>query len=310
MRWLEISVRVPTELADNIAEILSRYTPNGIAYDYGPMEADDADWERPRRPPPVLTVRAYLPMVGDWETARQRIEEGFWHLRQILPFPPPQFRELDETSWEEAWKAHYDVLRVGPFVIKPSWRTARLEPGDVLIELDPGMAFGTGTHPTTRMCLQTLAEWLRPGDRILDLGTGSGILAIAAARRGAGRVWALDIDPVAVQVARENRTRNGVVNRVEVLQGSLAEARALGEQFDGIVVNIVAPVIGRFCGEGIADLLRPGGWIVVSGFFHGEQEEMVRQALEAAGLAVTRRWAEESWVALGAQRRMRAGYTP
>ncbi|WP_376789881.1 50S ribosomal protein L11 methyltransferase [Thermoflexus sp.] len=303
MRWLEISVRVPTELADNIAEVLSRYAPHGIAYDYGPIETDDTDWERPRLPPPILTLRVYLPMTGDWETARQRIEEGLWHLRQVLPFPPPQFRELDETMWEEAWKAHYDVLRVGPFVIRPSWRTARLEPGDLLIELDPGMAFGTGTHPTTRMCLQAIAEWVRAGDRVLDLGTGSGILAIAAARRGAARVWALDVDPVAVQVAQENMIRNRVADRVVVMRGSLEEARALGERFDGVVANIVAPVICSFCERGIVELLQPRGWLVVSGFFHGEQEEAVRRALEATGLTVTRRWIEESWVALGARRR-------
>ncbi|MER3400366.1 MAG: 50S ribosomal protein L11 methyltransferase [Thermoflexus sp.] len=302
MRWLEISVQVPTELADPIAEVLSRYVPHGIAFDYGPPPAVETDWERPPPPPPVLTVRAYLPMTEGWEAARHRIEEGFWHLRQILPFPPPEFRVIDETAWEEAWKAHYDVLRVGSFVIKPSWREAALRPGELLIELDPGMAFGTGTHPTTRLCLQALAEWLEPGSRILDLGTGSGILAIAAARKGAAVVWALDIDPVAVRVAQENVRRNGVADRVHVREGSLEAARALGEPFDGILANILAPVIVRLCAEGLGDRVRPGGWVVASGFFAGEQEEAVGQAMAAAGLRVRARWEEDGWVALGARK--------
>ncbi len=302
MQWLEIAVTAPMEAAEAIAEVLSRYAPHGVAFDYGPVPAEEPDWERPALPRDTLTVLAYLPMTAGWEDARQRIEEGLWHLCQILPFPPPRFRVLEEEEWAEAWKAHYDVLRVGPFVIRPTWRRAELRPGDLLIELDPGMAFGTGTHPTTRLCLQALAEWLRPGERILDLGTGSGILAIAAARCGAGWVWALDIDPVAVQVARENMQRNGVADRVEATQGSLAEALARGERFDGILANILAPVIVQFCEQGLGALLRPGGWAIVSGFLSGEQEAAVRRALEGAGLAVCGRWSEEDWVALGARR--------
>lgn len=302
MQWFEIAVTAPLEAAEAIAEVLSRYAPHGVAFDYGPIAPEEADGEHPPAPPPTLTVLAYLPMVEGWEEARRRIEEGLWHLSQILPFPPPRFRVLEEAEWAEAWKAHYDVLRVGPFVIQPSWRQADLRPGEVRIELDPGMAFGTGTHPTTRLCLQALAEWLRPGERILDLGTGSGILAIAAALRGAAWVWALDIDPVAVQVARENVQRNGVADRVTVDQGSLAEALRRGEPFDGILANILAPVIRRFCEEGLGALLRPGGWAIVSGFFAGEQEESVRTALEGAGLQVCGRWVEAGWVALGARR--------
>lgn len=302
IRWLEIAVAAPTEAAEAIAEVLSRYVPHGVAFDYGPISAEEGDWEHPPLPRDTLTVLAYLPIVEGWEEARQRVEEGLWHLSQILPFPPPRFRVIDEEEWAEAWKAHYDVLRVGPFVIRPTWRPAELRPGELLIELDPGMAFGTGAHPTTRLCLRALAEWLRPGERVLDLGTGSGILAIAAARRGAARVWALDIDPVAVRVARENVRRNGLSDRVEVGQGSLEEALARGECFDGILANILAPVIRRFCEQGLSALLRPGGWAVVSGFLEGEQEASVREALEAAGLRVCGRWAEADWVALGARK--------
>lgn len=299
-RWLEISVTAPVEAAEAIAEVLARYTPHGVAFDYGPPPTGEADWERPPLPRDTLTVLAYLPMAGEWEEARRRVEEGLWHLSQILPFPPPRFRVIDEEEWSEAWKAHYDVLRVGPFVIRPTWREAELRPGEVLIELDPGMAFGTGTHPTTRLCLLALAEWLQTGERILDLGTGSGILAIAAARRGASWVWALDIDPVAVRVAQENVQRNGVADRVEVARGSLEEALARGEPFDGILANILAPVIRRFCEQGLSALLRPGGWVIASGFLCGEQEASVREAMEAAGLRVCRRWVEADWVALGA----------
>ncbi|HIC93869.1 MAG TPA: 50S ribosomal protein L11 methyltransferase, partial [Anaerolineae bacterium] len=248
----------------------------------------------------VVTVRTYLPISREGLETRRRLEEGLWHLSQIYPLPPPRFRQLTEEDWASAWKKHYRVLRAGRrLVIKPSWQEYTPRPEDVVIELDPGMAFGTGVHPTTRMCLAALEDHLRPGMRVLDLGTGSGILAIAAAKLGAGSVLALDVDPVAVRVARDNVLTNGVEGIVAVRQGSLAEARG---RFDLVLANILARVIVELAERGLADRLRMGGLLVAAGIIE-DQEEGVRRALQARGMAVVERRRERDWVTLIAARR-------
>jgi ribosomal protein L11 methyltransferase len=191
-QWLEVSVTVENEVAESVAEVLSRYAHRGIVIETGPD-----GWNAG----PVV-VRAYLPADDQLQANKRRIEEALWHLGQIQPVPAPTFRSVAEEDWAEAWKERLDVLRIGQhIVVRPSWRDYSPTPGDVVIRLDPGMAFGTGLHPTTQMCLMALEKALLPGAEVLDLGTGSGILAIAVARLGAGRVVAVDNDPVAVIVA-------------------------------------------------------------------------------------------------------------
>jgi ribosomal protein L11 methyltransferase len=190
------------------------------------------------------TLKTYL-LSEDDESLRQ-IEIGLALLDRarhtstpgdstaIHLLPKPRIRFLSEKDWAEAWKTHYDVLRVGRrLVIKPTWRDYDRLPDDLVIELDPGMAFGSGLHPTTRLCLEALEDYLQPGTRVLDVGTGSGILAIAAARLGASQVLALDSDPLAVRVADENVVLNGVesVVRIEVGTVKIGESgnRGIGE---------------------------------------------------------------------------------
>ena len=215
--WLEASVQVDGEAAEAVTEVFNRYGRGGavLSTDFDDDSGDAA----------VVTVKTYLSLDEEGRKTRRRIEEALWHLSQIYPLPPPQFRELTENDWANAWKKHYHVLRVGQrIVIKPRWQEYEPRPDDIVIELDPGMAFGTGLHPTTRMCLQALEEHLEPGARVLDLGTGSGILAIAAAKLGAGSVLALDNDPLAVKAVRANVQSNGVQDLVTVELGSLDKA--------------------------------------------------------------------------------------
>jgi ribosomal protein L11 methyltransferase len=288
MKWLEVNVETSSEAAEAVAEVLSRFAPQGVALEAGP----DGIAHGP------VAVRAYLPAGVDLEQTRRRVSEALWHLGQILPIPEPAFRSVEETNWEEIWKRHLQVLKIGErIVIRPSWLEHLPEEGQVVIELDPGMAFGTGLHPTTQLCLMTLEERVRPGARLLDLGTGSGVLAIAGVKLGAGSVLALDTDPEAVAAAHRNVFENEVLDAVEVARGSLDQADGT---FDLVLVNILAHVIVEMVEQGLADRLTPDGVLVTAGILE-EQAEEVETALQAAGLAVVERRQIEDWIALVAE---------
>ena len=291
MSWLETSVQADGEAAEAVSEVFNRYGRGGavLSTDFGDESGNTA----------VVTVKTYLPLDEEGRKTRRRIEEALWHLGQIYPLPPPEFRELTEDDWANAWKKHYHVLHIGQrIVIKPSWQEHQPRPDEVVIELDPGMAFGTGLHPTTRMCLQALEEHLKPGAKVLDLGTGSGILAIAAAKLGAGSVLALDNDPLAVKAARANARANGVQNLVSVELGSLDKAT---EEFELVLVNILARVIIELAAQGLVDRVRPTGLMIAAGIIE-EQEAEVAAVLREHGLEIVERRQEKDWVLVGGWR--------
>lgn len=288
--WLEVSLEVDAETAEAVAEVLSRFAHKGVAIEAGPNGLAAGP----------VTVRAYLPADDRLADTRRRLEEALWHLSQIRSLPEPAYRWVAERDWAEAWKQHLRVLHIGRrIVVRPSWLPYEPDAEEVVILLDPGMAFGTGLHPTTQMCLIALEELVRPDARLLDLGTGSGILAIAAAKLGAGSVLALDTDPVAVDVAVENVRRNGVADRVRVLRGSLSQVDG---RFDVVVVNILARVIVELLEAGLADRLEADGHLVLAGLI-AEQEPEVADALCRSGLEQVDRRQMEDWVALVARRR-------
>lgn len=289
MKWLEVNVETSSEAAEAVAEVLTRFAPQGVALEAGP----DGIAHGP------VTVRAYLPAGVDLERTQRQVSEALWHLGQILPIPDPTFRSIEETNWEDIWKRHLQVMKIGQrIVIRPSWLEHLPEEGEVVIELDPGMAFGTGLHPTTQLCLMAMEERIQPGARLLDLGTGSGILAIAGVKLGAGSVLALDTDADAVAAAHRNVFQNDVLEEVEVARGSLAQAEGT---FDLVLVNILAQVIIQMSGQGLVDRLAPDGLLITAGILE-EQVEEVEAALEAAGLAIVERRQIEDWVALVAER--------
>jgi ribosomal protein L11 methyltransferase len=311
MNWLEVSLTVNGEAAEAVADVLTRFAPEGVALEATQIETTlDGEGRAAGR----VVVRAYLPADSALEATRTRLEEALWHLGQILPLPPPHYHTLAEADWAETWKANFRPVRVGRrLMIVPAWLDPPLAPGDVPIRLDPGLAFGTGTHPTTQLCLAAIERHLTPGAAVrhggyamLDLGTGSGILAIAAAKLGASPILALDIDPEAVRVARENAAANGVAEHIRIAQGSLADL--LDHAFDPpdyptplVVANILARVICDLLVQGLARTVTPGGLLVVSGIL-GSQAHEVRAALKAQGLALVAQEHLEDWVALIARR--------
>jgi ribosomal protein L11 methyltransferase len=300
MRWLELTVTAHREAVEALSELLSTHAPGGVAIEEPIALLDDGQDYRIRPDEPVQ-VRAYLPVDGSEEDARQRIEEGLWHLGQIGPNFIGQLttRFVAEEDWANAWKEYFHVLHVGRrVVIKPSWRDYTPQPGEVVLELDPGMAFGTGLHPTTHMCLELLEQYVQQGMRVLDVGTGSGILALAAAKLGAASVLALDVSSVAVEAAQANAQANGLAERITVLPGSVEETPET--TYDLVVANIIARVIADLAPALVASLA-PGGLLIASGIID-ERLALAEDALRAAGLADIERVQEGDWFSLVGRR--------
>ena len=303
--WLELAVEADIEAVEAVSEILGRVAPGGTSVEPGFELVDEGLGARvdPDRP---ATVRAYVP-ARDPVAAERAIAEAqraLGHLQAfgLRPIGELTSRIVHEADWAEAWKAHFPVLRIGRrLVIRPTWRRHRRGADDVVLALDPGMAFGTGLHPTTRLCLAALEELADRGRlasaRVLDVGCGSGILAIAAVRLGAASAFGVDTDPIAIEATTANARRNGIARRVHAAAGSLPS----GERpFPVVLANLIASVLVALADQLVAEL-EPGGVLLASGIFV-DREGAVRDALEAAGLRVTQRWAEGEWVALEASR--------
>jgi ribosomal protein L11 methyltransferase len=227
--WLELSVDVDPEAVESVSELLAQEGYNGGVVIDQPILPDVDGPEYAYDTSRPVTLRTYLPLDEHAAAAQARIEHALWHLGRMRPVGLLRVQQLEEQDWADAWKQHYTIQRIGEYtVVVPSWLEYTAQPGDLVLQLDPGMAFGTGLHPTTQLCITLLERYVRPGSCVLDLGCGSGILAITAAKLGAHAVLALDTDPIAVDATRENAVRNGVAERVQVAAGSLGGGAALG----------------------------------------------------------------------------------
>jgi ribosomal protein L11 methyltransferase len=295
MGWLELTQEVDEETAEPVVALLNRYCRGGAVVEQWVGTENGGE----PLPVPVTHIRAYLPPADDQVETLLLIQQGLWHLGQIQQLPDLQITHLEDKDWEHAWKEHFHVLRVGKrLVIRPSWRDYEPRPGDLVITLDPGMAFGTGLHPSTRLCMAALENAVRPGISVLDVGTGSGILAIAAAHLGAARVLAVDNDPIAVKAATDNVLANGLRNVVDVREGSLSQARG---HFDLVVVNILANIITTMLSQGLAERLIPGGQMIAAGILDTQADDVAR-VLNAQGLTLSEKRQEKDWVMLRAEK--------
>jgi ribosomal protein L11 methyltransferase len=313
VKWLEISVATDPETAEAVVELFNRHG-HGQAVVETPIDCFEYELDQCSSLSDVV-VKTYLPLDASADRARRQLEEGLWHLGQIGSLPEPVFRELQEEDWAEAWKEQYHRLHVGKhIVIVPAWEGYDPEEGEPVIRLEPGMAFGTGLHPTTRLCLVAVEEELRCGADVLDVGTGSGVLAIAAVKLGAGSVLAIDADPVAAKVAAENVAANGVQTEVMVRHASLPGGEAVPRHFDSddlqllregeydlVVINILAPVIAGMA-PALAARTRKGGRLIAAGLIESQEGDVV-STLQSQGFSILGRSQEKDWVCLVAERR-------
>ncbi len=316
---LELAVECDAEAAEAVSELFNRYNGGGYDEDNEAGEAGGGgavieatgfdDFEQPLPGAHKIVVKTFIKPGARGAAIRRDIEEGLWRLSLLYPIPEAQIREVHEEDWANAWKKFYKPLRIGKrVVLKPTWETWEEKPGDLIIHLDPGMAFGTGMHPTTRLCIAALEETVRAGDRVLDVGTGSGVLAIVALRLGADSVLATDIDPLAVRVAHENALLNAVEtgpNAPLTIRKESVPANMAGG-FQVVVANILAEVLaklfdGAYDNTPLAEPLAPGGTIILSGILE-DRAALVEAAAQRHGLTVTGRLQEGDWVAISAQR--------
>ncbi|MGO4952458.1 50S ribosomal protein L11 methyltransferase [Paenibacillus sp. DRB1-1] len=321
MLWNEITIHTTEEAIEMISNFLHEAGAGGVSIEESgslnkPRDTSYGQWyDRPLNdiPEGQAIIKGYFAEEVDMGSIRSQIEPRVEELRTFDIDPGEvqyELKTVDEDDWANAWKQYFKPLRVSDrLTIKPTWED--YEPAseeEKIIELDPGMAFGTGTHPTTSLCLRTLESVIKGGEEVIDVGTGSGILAIGAVKLGAKHVLALDLDPVAVSSARENTRLNGLEERITIKESDLlsvlnASDPTLGIQLPVklVVANILAEIILLFIDD-VYKALEPGGIYIASGIWKNK-EEVVETALKAAGFEIAEISRDEDWLAFVARKR-------
>ncbi len=296
--WLRIALVVEPELAEAVSEVLARYIPGGIVIESTAVTANAEDEGGAIGP---MRVLGYIPNDDQLEQTRAQIEQGLRMLALIQPVPQPAYEIVHQQNWMEAWKQHYKPLTIGErLMVVPAWMDVETG-GRIPIRIEPGMAFGTGVHPTTQLSLQLIERYVTPGASVFDIGSGSAILAIAATKLGAAPVVAVDNDPEALSNAQENAQLNDT--QIAVGVGSVADVLAGNygaNQADVVVANILAPILIRLLDEGLGELVAPGGVLLLSGIL-AEQEAAMKAALVAKGFQVIEERRIDDWLGLAAQ---------
>ncbi|WNS74351.1 50S ribosomal protein L11 methyltransferase [Bacillus sp. DTU_2020_1000418_1_SI_GHA_SEK_038] len=307
MKWSEISIHTTNEAVEPISNILHEAGASGVVIE------DPSELVKERKdqfgeiyqlnpldyPEEGVVVKAYLPVNSFLAETIDGIKEEINNLLLYnidIGKNDISISEVNEEEWATAWKKYYHPVKISErFTIVPSWeKYTPVSSDELIIELDPGMAFGTGTHPTTVMCIQALERTVNTGDNIIDVGTGSGVLSIAAAMLGAEKVTALDLDEVAVNSARENIELNKVHNIVNVAQNNLLDG--ITGKVDIVVANILAEIILRFTDD-VASVVKKDGFFIASGIILQKKQE-VKDAMLSAGFQIEETIQMEDWVAI------------
>ncbi|MBS3808615.1 MAG: 50S ribosomal protein L11 methyltransferase [Desulfobacterales bacterium] len=305
MKWISARVafdaKDPDSAAAMIAEIFNELGLQGVIVET-PDEDPDLDWaEDALAAPENCSVTGFFPEDGRLASNKKKLEQSLARIyRGAGLWYRVEYSDVDDQDWAESWKTHFHPVRISEqMVVKPTWRQYTRQEGEILIELDPGMAFGTGTHPTTAMCLRLIERHMQPGFRIIDIGTGSGILLIAAAKLGATELAGIDSDPVAVGVAEENLRLNGIDKaRFRIKTGNLADS--VTGTYDMAAANILTTAVVSMIPE-IPRLLREGGIFIASGIL-AENSGRVTAALKEHGFGVLEILTEDQWAGIAAKK--------
>ncbi len=296
-KWLEVSLTVDGELAEAVAEVLDRYATGGVVVESNVKYRDAEDEGTPYGP---VKVYAFLEADATLEEKRHKLEEALWYLNAIRELPQPVYREIADQNWMAAWKEHYRPIEIGKrLLILPAWMEQK-DMTRAAVKIDPSMAFGTGTHPSTQLCLALVEDYVKPGQQVIDIGCGSGILSVAALKLGASHALAVDIDEESVKAtlkaAVDNQVSEGIEagkgSVTEILQGDFSVRRA-----PVVLANILAPILIRLFDAGMAETITPGGVIVLAGIL-AEQGQSVRESAESKGLKFVEERHSGDWVAL------------
>ncbi|WHY55143.1 50S ribosomal protein L11 methyltransferase [Peribacillus simplex] len=311
MKWSEFAIQTTNEAVEPVSNILHEAGASGVVIE-DPLElvkerenvfGEIYHLNPDDYPNEGVVIKAYLPVNSFLGDTIDAIKESINNLLLFdidLGKNVVSISEVNEEEWATAWKKYYNPVKISErFTIVPTWEDyTPVSSDELIIELDPGMAFGTGTHPTTVMCIQALERTVQPGDLVVDVGTGSGVLSIAAALLDAKRIQSLDLDEVAVQSAKQNVELNNVQDKVSVSQGNLLDG--VNEQADIVVANILAEVIMRFTDD-VAKVVKPGGYFIASGIIQTKKQD-VKEAIMASGFTVEETILMEDWVAIIAKR--------
>ncbi|MDR4925525.1 MULTISPECIES: 50S ribosomal protein L11 methyltransferase [Peribacillus] len=311
MKWSEFAIQTTNEAVEPVSNILHEAGASGVVIE-DPLElvkerenvfGEIYHLNPDDYPDEGVVIKAYLPVNSFLGDTIDAIKESINNLLLFdidLGKNVVSISEVNEEEWATAWKKYYNPVKISErFTIVPTWEDyTPVSSDELIIELDPGMAFGTGTHPTTVMCIQALERTVQPGDLVVDVGTGSGVLSIAAALLDAKRIQSLDLDEVAVQSAKQNVELNNVQDKVSVSQGNLLDG--VNEQADIVVANILAEVIMRFTDD-VAKVVKPGGYFIASGIIQTKKQD-VKEAIIASGFTIEETILMEDWVAIIAKR--------
>lgn len=307
MKWSELSIHTTNEAIESVSNILHEAGASGVVIE----DSDDFSKEREDQfgeiwslnaddfPKDGVILKAYLPVnsfLGETVEAIKLAVNNLVTFDINIGANVVTISEVNEEEWATAWKKYYHPVKISQrFTIVPTWETYNpVSSDELIIELDPGMAFGTGTHPTTVMSLQALEKTVKAGERVIDIGTGSGVLAIGAALLGAKEVHALDLDDIAVKAAGINVKLNKVQDRVTVAGGNLVDT--INEPGDVVVANILAEIIMSFTDDAFK-VVKPGGYYITSGIISAKKND-VKEALEGSGFVIEDIMMMEDWVTI------------
>lgn len=319
MKYYELTIHTTEQAIEMVSNFLHEHGAGGVTIEESGTLNKERDtsfgqwYELPLNDIPEghAVIQGYFPEETDMDAVVAAVKPRIEELREFGIDPGDYTfatKLVDDEDWANNWKQYFKPSRVSEtLTIKPTWEEYEPSPGEKIIELDPGMAFGTGTHPTTSLCLKTLESYIKGGEEVIDVGTGSGILAIGAMKLGAKRVLALDLDPIAVTSATENVKLNGLENDVEIRLSDLLgvldgkeEKVSVTVPVDLVVANILAEIILLFVDD-VFNALKPGGFYIASGIYSGK-EALVEESLRKSGFEIAEKRQEENWSAIVARK--------
>lgn len=304
MQWTEVKIICDTvadeTVLDRIADLFYDLGLHGVVIDDPHLQPDENWGPDAVMPPSQYAVSGYFPQNGEHDSNIDHLQEKLKTIKELHRLPTQlAFKNIDEKDWAESWKTFFKPIKVSHNIyVKPTWEDLASDPEDIVVEIDPGMAFGTGTHPTTVMCIQMLQKHLKPGHSLLDVGTGSGILLVAAAKLGAKTMLGIDSDRLATKIAVANLARNGIApNCVGVIQGHLVEG--IGHRFDLVIANLLTEIIVELL-DHVQCVIQPAGIFICSGIYAGHQDRVL-ESMQARQMHLLETRELENWVCLAAR---------